>query len=227
MKLSMILIMIFCMFILSTVTITSTHYDDINKIDMDHINDDNSASLLDPYLEYANVIAYLYMEDIVSDVIMKSGNDNKKYLNTNKDKKYAFHGELFFSQESKVTHVSDDFDMKRIYGHKMLNGSKFGYLIFLLEPDNKRPLYLYTETGVKEFELTRAFRYEDGTESFETALETGISKNEYLEMVTQDAIVSHVDEYDVEVKNILFLQTCENASSDIRYVFVFAEVSHE
>lgn len=182
------------------------------------------TTLLSPYLDNEYVAGYLYMENIVSDVVMNSL-DNQYYLRHNHQHEYAFNGELFFSKESQIKDEKDSLDMSLIYGHKKSNGSKFGNLFFLFDEANNRPLYYITKEGIKTFELTRAFVYVDGTENFETALASGISKDEYLETITQNAVVSHIDAYDVENKDVLFLQTCENAKTDIRHVFVFVEVS--
>lgn len=208
-------------------TITTSDYESVMRLEPYQIEEQENIHWLNPFLENENIAGYLYMEDIISDVVMNSRSNNSYYLNKNRDDGYAVDGELFFSKESNTNSEIKLGDMNRIYGHKMLNGSKFGNLPFLLEPENKRPLFFFNKEGRHKFELTRAFKYLDGTENFETILETGISKNDYLEVITQNSIVSHIDHYDVEDKNILFLQTCENAWSDLRYVFVFVEVSND
>ena len=171
----------------------------------------------------ANIAGYLYMDELLADVVMTSQADNETYLHQSRSGAYAFAGELFFSQASKVQDANSSLDMTRIYGHNMKIGTKFGSLAFLFDQANNRPLYYYDGVRFKTFTLARIFQFVDGTANFEQALDTGIAKNEYLDYISDNALVSYVDTFDVGAKDVLFLQTCVNDQGNERYVFIFVE----
>ena len=121
----------------------------------------------------ANIAGYLYMDELLADVVMTSQADNETYLHQSRSGAYAFAGELFFSQASKVLDANSSLDMTRIYGHNMKIGTKFGSLAFLLDQANNRPLYYYDGVHFKTFTLARIFQFVDGTANFPSSINAG------------------------------------------------------
>lgn len=172
--------------------------------------------------QFGEVHSVLYIEDIALDVVMKSQDNNDYYLDHTREDKWHHEGELFFSQASNVKTPDDDLNMSVIYGHKMNNGNKFGKLKFLLG-GGEATMYIYDGVELKAYDLVRAFLYQDGSRSFEINDLKGEARNEFLEDLSKDSLMSNYDNLGFTDEDIIFLQTCVRSAGLDRHVFIFVE----
>lgn len=174
----------------------------------------------------ADVIGYLYLEDYLNDPIVYTPEEMEYYLHKNIDKEEAFSGTPFLS-----SYGSGDFRFNAlIYGHYMMDGSKFGTLMSILDQEqfeNVKELVVYDLNNDQfiVYQLTHTFGLTDGEEfivldKFDNLLQMQNYNYKWYE----DSLLKIDRPYESFSSHHLYLQTCEEAYGRERQVFTFQEV---
>lgn len=164
-----------------------------------------------------DVIGWIYYEDTFINYPIVKGEDNDKYLTTTFDGSYGSFGTLF---ADSITEAPFKQFNTIVYGHHMRNGSMFGDLRKLKDPDftKKHPrMELITPEGKFHLEIWAFLNQPSDSRIYTTNISDKTECAEYIKMIEELA------EYtlDVEVApedRIVDLSTCAYEYQDARYV---------
>lgn len=173
-----------------------------------------------------DVIGYMYLEEYLNEPIVYTPEDMEYYLHRNLEKEEEFSGTPFMS-----SYGSGDFRFNAlIYGHYMMDGTKFGSLMSLIEQEQfegAKELLVYDLVADQfiVYELTHTFNLTDGEEfivldKFDSLLQM----QNYNYKWYQDSFLKVERPFESFSSHHLYLQTCEAAYGRERQVFAFQEI---
>lgn len=166
-----------------------------------------------------DIVGWLYYEGTLIDYPIVQGSDNDKYLTTMFDGTYGSFGTLFVDA---VTDAPFRQFNTIVYGHHMRNGSMFGQLRRLKDPEyaNEHPrMELITPEGKYHLEIWAFLNQPSDSRLYTTNISEEEDIDEYLTMI--EGLSEYVTDVKVTNKDrIVELSTCAYEYQDARYVVV-------
>ncbi len=164
-----------------------------------------------------DIVGWIYYEDTLIDYPIVKGEDNSKYLTTTFDGSYGNFGTLFVDS---VTEAPFKQFNTLVYGHHMRNGSMFGQLRRLKDPDYTREhprMELITPEGKYHLDIWAFLNQPADSRIYTTNISDKEECADYIKMIEE------LSEYtmDVEVApgdRIVELSTCAYEYQEARYV---------
>ncbi|MBE6041958.1 MAG: class B sortase [Clostridiales bacterium] len=166
-----------------------------------------------------DIVGWLYYEGTKIDYPIVQGQDNEKYLHTMFDGTYSGFGTLFVDA---ITEDAFNQFNTIVYGHHMLNGSMFGDLKKLKEPDycKEHPQFeLITPEGKYHLRIWAFLNEPADSAVYTTNFHDRDQMQSYLDLIWSMALYGTSVEVTPDDK-LVVLSTCAYEYQDARYMVI-------
>ena len=189
-------------------------YDDLSSGEFTGDIDFDALRQINP-----DIIGWIYYEDTLINYPIVQGQDNEKYLTTMFDGTYGSFGTLF---ADAVTEAPFKQFNTIVYGHHMRNGSMFGSLRRLKDPDyvKEHPrMELITPEGKYHLEIWAFLNQPSDSRLYTTNIHDPQEQAEYIELIR--GLSEYTTSIEVSTDDRLVeLSTCAYEYQEARYVVV-------
>ncbi len=158
--------------------------------------------------QYPDMYGWIYIEDTRIDYPIVRGEDNSFYLD------HAFTGESLSVGSIFADYSVDDYIMNNyntvLYGHNSSAGNMFGDVMkFVLDEEffDSHHIYIYTTTGLYEYEPYSISMFDYDTFYFRTGFSGGEDFLSFVDEMSRDAIYKKDLKFS-ETDRLLTLSTC-------------------
>ncbi len=166
------------------------------------------ASIASLKRRYPDIYGWIYIEDTNIDYPIVRGTDNSYYL------KHAFTGEplsvgAIFADFTVRDYIMDNYNTV-IYGHNLTGGSMFNHVMkFAMDEEffNTHNIYIYTPTGLYEYEPFNISVFSYKFKYFRTGFESGEDFLSFIDSVLESPIYKKDMDFTV-TDRIVTLSTC-------------------
>ena len=182
--------------------------DDFLNVDFDELRKTNP-----------DVVGWLRYKGTPIDYPIAQGKDNRQYLYTRFDGSYSDFGTLFV--DSTTEYPFGQFNTV-VYGHHMQDGSMFGSLKKLKDPEycRKHPkMELATPAGNYDLQIYAFLNKPSGSKVFTHNVGSEEDRAEYLEWIDDNAV--YTTDVDLNIDDrLVILSTCAYEYNGARYIVV-------
>lgn len=164
-----------------------------------------------------DIVGWIYYEDTLINYPIVKGEDNSKYLTTVFDGSYGNFGTLF---ADSITEAPFKQFNTIVYGHHMRNGSMFGDLRKLKDPEFTKAhprMELITPEGKYHLEIWAFLNQPADSRIYTTNISDKDERAEYIKML--DELSEYTLDVEVTPEDMLVeLSTCAYEYQEARYV---------
>ena len=167
----------------------------------------------------SDIVGWIRYKGTPIDYPIVKGKDNRQYLYTRFDGNYSDFGTLFV--DSATEYPFEQFNTV-VYGHHMQDGSMFGSLKKLKDPEycRKHPkMELATPSGNYDLQIYAFLNKPSDSKVFTHNVGSDEDKAEYLEWVDSNAVYTADIDLDIDDR-IAILSTCAYEYNGARYIVI-------